>query len=308
MPPDTFFTASPRWEWDIILYFFVGGIAGGCFLLAALLHFFGRPEDRPVIRIGFYVACVGALLSGLVLTVDLSRPDRFWHMLIQSHSGRAMFKGWSPMSVGVWGLLLFGLFASLAALGAVVEEGRFTWRPLRWAPVRVLTRSWLQDGIAVAGSVFGLFLAGYTGVLLSVTNRPLWADSPFLGALFLCSGASTAAAALLLLGTRRKVAGTDTVERLARFDRGALALELLVLVLFLASLGPAFRVLVGWWGLLLVVTVSGGIVAPLVLEGFGSTHVPRAATLVLLGGLLLRAVVILSSNGVYAVGSGVTGR
>ena len=46
------------------------------------------------------------------------------------------------------------------------------------------------------GSIFGLFLAGYTGVLLAVTNRPIWADSTLLGLLFLVSGASTGAAAL----------------------------------------------------------------------------------------------------------------
>lgn len=306
--PDTFFTASPHWEWYIILYFFVGGIAGGCFLLAALLHFFGRPEERPVVRAGFYVACIGAILSGLVLTVDLPRPERFWHMVIQSHTGYPMFKSWSPMSVGVWGLLLFGLFAFLAAVGALVEDVGPAWKPLTWAPVRVLTRARLQDAIAAIGSFFGLFLAGYTGVLLSVTNRPLWAESPFVGLLFLCSAASTAAATMIVLVIRRRLGDADTLERLARFDRGALALELLALVLFLATLGPALRVLVGWWGVALAVVASGGIVAPLLLERAARSHLPRAAMLVLLGGLLLRAVVILSSNSVFAIGSGVTTR
>src|SRR2546430_7022449 len=42
-----------------------------------------------------------------------------------------------------------------------------------------------------------------SGILLSVTNRPIWADSPWLGALFLASGASTGAAALILLAPAR---------------------------------------------------------------------------------------------------------
>src|SRR2546429_115904 len=58
----------------------------------------------------------------------------------------------------------------------------------------------------VAG-LFGIFIAGYTGGLLSVTNRPIWADSPWLGALFLASGGSAGAAALIPLAAPRGAAG-----------------------------------------------------------------------------------------------------
>ena len=136
---DTFFTASPHWTWWIIFYFFVGGIAGTAFFLAALLDLFGRPADRPLVRLGYYVAFAGALISGFLLTVDLTRPERFWHMLIQSNTGAPMFKSWVPMSVGSWGLLLFGLFAFLGALGALSEE-RQGPRLLQSGPVRALRR------------------------------------------------------------------------------------------------------------------------------------------------------------------------
>ena len=322
---DTFFTSSPHWTWYIIFYFFVGGIAGGAFFLAALLHFFGRPEDRRISRLGYYVACAGVLVSGLLLTADLTRPERFWHMLIQSNTGRPMFKAWSPMSVGSWGVMLFGLFASLGALGALVEEGRLNWKPLRWPLVRALNGRLPAGLIAAAGSVFGLFLAGHTGVLLSVTNRPIWADSNLLGVLFLFSGVSTGAASLILLSHWRRAGSPSpspaSVEWLARFDRGALSLELVALIAFLVSLGSVARVFVGWWGVVLLVGVVGaGIVAPLVLErraaaeggggghgggGGGHRHLLRAAALVLVGGLLLRVVVLLSSGQIHVVGSGV---
>lgn len=300
---DTFFTAAPHWGWYIILYFFIGGIAGGGFFLSALLYFFGRPEDRPVMRLGYYVACAGAMVSGALLTLDLTKPLRFWHMLIQANSGAPMFKSWSPMSVGAWGLLLFGGFAFLAALGALAEEGRLDWKPLRWPVTRALGRGVPAAAIAGLGSLFGCFLAGYTGILLAVTNRPLWADSPLLGLLFLVSAGSTGAAALILLARWRGVAPPASLAWLSRFDRNVLGVELVVLVAFVASLGSIARVLVGWWGLLLAVGVVGaGIVAPLVVE---RRNVPRAAALVLLGGLLLRVVVILSSEQIYAVGAGV---
>jgi protein NrfD len=309
---DTFFTASPHWAWWIIFYFFIGGIAGTAFLLSSLLHLSGRPSDRPLVRLGYYTAFIGAVISGMLLTLDLNRPLRFWHMLIESNTGQPMFKSWVPMSVGSWGLLLFGLFSFLAALAALSEE-RERPRLLQSAPVRFLRRRGPSLVIAVLGSIFGLFLAGYTGVLLAVTNRPIWADSTLLGLLFLISGASTGAAALILLGIWRRAGHPASLEWLSWFDKRVLILELLVLVVFLVSLGSVASVFKSWWGVALVLGVVGiGILAPLLL-GRGqrphrSRELIRSASLVLLGGFLLRVVVLLSSGQIHVLGSGVTGQ
>jgi protein NrfD len=307
---DTFFTASPHWSWWIIFYFFIGGIAGSAFLLASLLHLSGRPADRPLVRLGYYLAFIGAIVSGILLTLDLTRPLRFWHMLIQSNTGHPMFKSWVPMSVGSWGLLFFGLFAFLAALAALSEERRDN-RLLQSVQVRLL-RSWGPSVVvAVLGSIFGLFLAGYTGVLLAVSNRPIWADSTWLGLLFLISGASTGAAALILLASSRRAGHPDAMAWLSWFDRRVLLLELLVLIVFLVSLGPVARVFLSWWGVALLGGVVGvGIVAPLLLEsdhGGAPRQLVRSASLVLLGGFLLRMLVLLSSGQIHVIGSGVTG-
>jgi formate-dependent nitrite reductase membrane component NrfD len=306
---DTFFTAAPDWTWWIVLYFFVGGIAGTAFFLASLLHLSARPPDRPVVRLGYYVAFVGALISGLLLTVDLHRPERFWHMLIQSNTGEPMFKSWVPMSVGSWGLLLFGLFSFLAALAALSEE-RNRPRLLHSGPIRFLRRKGPSIVIAVLGSIFGLFLAGYTGVLLAVTNRPIWADSTLLGLLFLVSGASTGAAAIMLLAIWRRAGHPASLDWLSWFDRRVLLLELLVLIVFLVSLGSVARVFLSWWGVALLLGVVGiGILAPLLLERRPRVHASRAlvrsSALVLLGGFLLRVVVLLSSEQIHVLGSGV---
>lgn len=308
---DTFFTSSPHWTWWIVFYFFVGGIAGSAFFLAALLDLFGRPADRPLARLGYYVAFAGALISGFLLTVDLNRPERFWHMLIESNTGEPMFKSWVPMSVGSWGLLFFGLFSFLGALGALSEERQGPGL-LHSAPVRLLRRRGPWTVIAALGSVFGLFLAGYTGVLLAVTNRPIWADSTLLGLLFLVSGASTGAAALILLGIWRRAGHKASLDWLAWFDQRVLVLELLVLILFLVSLGSVARVFLSWWGVALLLGVVGiGILAPLLLERRQHPptrpHLVRSASLVLLGGFLLRVVVLMSSAEIHALGHGVTG-
>jgi protein NrfD len=295
---DTFFTKPPQWEWLIILYFFVGGIAGGSYFIAALLDLFGDLRDRPVARLGYYVALIGAVISAVLLTVDLGRPERFWHMLIQSERGWPMFKWWSPMSLGSWGLSLFGIFAFLSAL-ATLEEGGVVRRP----GLRKLRKGVFGTLIVALGGLFGFFVAGYTGVLLSVTNRPIWADTYFVGVLFLFSAASSAAAALILLGRWRGAETAATVHWLSWLDSGALVLELLALIALLVSLGSVARVWLSLWGAILVVgVVVAGILLPLALHLrprlLGQLSIPAAAALVLVGGFLLRVVVVLSAEGV----------
>src|SRR2546430_14714322 len=153
---DTFFSGAPHWAWLIILYFFVGGIAGGACLLAAVVDWFGGPEDRPVVRTGYNVAAWGAILSAALLTIDLGRPLRFRHMLFPSANVPAlMFKGWCPISFGAWALPLFGLFAVLSALGAMAEEGRLHNPALR--AVGGAVRGGLsKGGGGVGGSPWGL--------------------------------------------------------------------------------------------------------------------------------------------------------
>src|SRR5204862_454896 len=86
-------------------------------------------------------------------------------------------------------------------LGSAAEEGRLQAPLLR--AVGSVVRGGVAKLVAAVGGLLGFFVAGYTGVLLSVTNRPIWSDSPWLGALFVASGASTGAAALILLAPAR---------------------------------------------------------------------------------------------------------
>src|SRR6266480_221223 len=139
---DTFFTGSPHWTWFIIPYFFVGGLAGGAYFLAATLEWFGRPEDRPVIRTAYSLAFWGAVISGALLTFDLGKPFRFWHMLFQSDNfPHLMFKGFSPISFGAWAILLFGACSLVS------------WRTNAPGTVSKL--------VAAAGGLLGFFVAGF---------------------------------------------------------------------------------------------------------------------------------------------------
>ena len=300
--PSTWFTSPPHWQWLIIAYFFIGGLAGGSFFLAALIDLFGRTEDRPLARLGYYVAFPAVVVSGLLLIVDLSRPLRFWHMLVESNTWQPMFKWYSPMSLGSWALLVFGAFSLAGFLAALSDAGR-----LRWDWTRRLRPPGVAGAVvAVVGGVLGFFVAGYTGILLAVTNRPIWADTTLLGLNFLISAASTSAALLLLLAWRRRTE-LPGLHALTRFDTIALVFELIALAALVASLGAAARGWLNVWGVLLGVGVVGlGIVLPLLLHlrvwslraGYAA---PLAAVLVLVGGLLLRVIVVLSSESIQVL-------
>ena len=300
VPSDTFYTSPPHFRWWIILYFFIGGISGGALLVASLLRLFGTREDSHFIRLGVYISFVGCVVSGILLTVDLGVPLRFWHMLVQNNTGRPMFKWWSPMSAGAWGLLVFGFFSFLATIRALWDDKRLTWSTLEY-----LERGPINTFGAIGGILGGLFLAGYTGVLLSVTNRPIWADSSWLGLLFLLSGISTSVAAMLLVARWQNVRIASTEERLKRFDRIALILELVVLVAFLVSLGAVARAFLNAYGVLLLLGVIGvGILMPLRMARDAASHnVATASILVLFGGFVLRVVVLLGSDQVHVAGA-----
>ena len=297
VPSSTYMSVSPEWGWLITLYFFFGGLAGGCYFLAVLIDLLGRVEDRPLARLGYFVSLPALLISALLLTFDLYRPERFWHMLLESNTFQPIIKFWSPMSLGSWALLIFGFFSLLGFIGALAENGR-----IRWERARLLRPPGAVGTIlAVIGGVFGFYVAGYTGVLLAVTNRPIWSDTPLLGMLFVVSAASISAALMILLAIRTRTIAPG-IDNLHRFDAWVLALEIIVLIVMLISLGPVFRAWFSGWGLFLSVAVVIGLVFPLVLywrrDLLGPKNVMASAVLILIGGFLLRVVIVFSAEAI----------
>jgi formate-dependent nitrite reductase membrane component NrfD len=290
--PSTFFTASPQWRWFIVAYFFFGGLAGGSYFLATLMDLFGKGRDRRLIQLGYLIAFPLVGLCGLVLTVDLGRPERFWHMLIESETFRPMIKTYSPMSLGAWALLCFGGCALLSFVAVLAERGWLVWPLLR----HLSPPAFVGRLVTVIGALLGFYVAGYTGVLLAVTNRPIWADTTLLGLTFLISAASTSAALLILLGSWGNVSA-DSIDALERFDASVLVLEAAAIAALIASLGRIAMIWLNGWGLLLAVMMLGGIVLPLYMRG--RARGPRWAlrpVLILLGGLILRTVIVFSSD------------
>jgi formate-dependent nitrite reductase membrane component NrfD len=295
--PGEHFVVAPGWTWFILLYFFFAGISGGAYVLGTMLRLWGSPADAAASRLAFIVSFPLLLICPILLTIDLGQPARFWHMLVDAASGTPVFKAYSPMSLGVWGLTLFGLFSFVMFLAAVGEGGYLRWRILAGAG-RVMG-STLGKVFMVIGALFGFFVAAYTGVLLAVSNQPVWSDTWTLGGLFLASGLSGAAATVLLLSRNRREAAVSD-GKLIEADRYFIILELLLIALFLITLGGVVsKVLGGGWIILWLVVLIGTVI-PLILEWRPALwrQLPPVVVpvLVLVGVLALRAVIIFSAQ------------
>ncbi len=229
------FVRDPHWTWYILFYFFFAGIAGGSYMIATLLRLRGTPSDEPVVRIGFYVTFLVLLCCPPLLILDLGQPLRFWHMMWNLTPGANMpnFKAISPMSVGVWGLLAFNAFAAISFLETLVKDGKLKIGLARKA-VGLLDGG-LGKLVNILGCVFGLFIAGYTGVLLAVSNQPIWSDTWTLGGLFLASGLSSATCVLMLLSRFRRGAEASA-EFLHTSESLFTLLEIVMIALFVVSL------------------------------------------------------------------------
>ena len=267
---------TPDWHLLIVWYFFLGGIAGGAYFTAAIADNFGSPRDKSVSRIGYVLALLLVSLCGILLILDLGTPSRFLNMLMS-------FKFWDPMSIGAWMLGVFGAFAfGSSALSFVGGEGIAT----------------LRRRLSLLGTIAGFFIAAYTGVLLSATALPFWREARLMGALFLASGASTGMAAIsLLLYVFGESAG-EGFHKVKRADRYAIMFEIVVLAAFILLLGGAAGPIVSghlaplFWGGLVVV----GLVIPLAVDLSGLRPLGAvAAVLVLVGGFILRYVIVMAN-------------
>jgi formate-dependent nitrite reductase membrane component NrfD len=267
---------QPFWRWEIIWYFF-----------------FGSKEDRVVVRTGYYLSLLMLLPCPLLLIKDLGRPERFLNMM-------RMFKVKSPMSMGVWGLLGFSAFSGSTAVMQAAKDGVLG----HWWGARLIA-ALPQKLISMPGSLFAIFLGGYTGVLLTATSVPLWSRSKLLGGIFVSSAISTSTAlisvVLRLFGAPHKV-----LHKLENMEWMAMLVEGVGLLAFLRESGRAARPLVGtapgehgitFWRFMF----GGGLAFPWLLQtlalfrrgtGKGRSGGLLISLLVLVGGYFLRRTMI----------------
>lgn len=164
------------WSIDIPLYYYAGGAAGAALALGAAVQLVaGDQKDlRRFAQHCHWLGIAGSTLGGALLVHDLGKPSRFLNML-------RVFRPTSPMNIGAW--ILSG--AAPTAISAGLFGGR---GGLLGAA---------GDAAGYASGIFGIALAGYTGVLVSNTAIPVWQESRrWVPVLFMASAAASAASAL----------------------------------------------------------------------------------------------------------------
>lgn len=300
------YTIAPDWDWVVVAYLFTGGLAGGLFILGALLHFLGRPADRPAARIAFLASLPVMLLCPIFLISHLGMPERFWHMLIDTSEGGIGIKFASPISLGSYLLLFFGAVDGLVFLNELLR-GPKQVSPTPGNDVVVTSKGkgfmsgTLENVVIGIGLAFALGVIGYTGVLLSVSSQPGWSDSPVTGGLFAASALATSAAFLaLLLWLRQKAVGVGVVERLGEALFYFIILELVVLFIFTFTAGSTADLSNGPHGIAHYVGIAFEVIAALLLVpmllrsgnllssgGFARTLTARRQQLMLIAGVLV---------------------
>ncbi len=288
---------KPHWKLLIITYFFLGGIAGGSYVIASIAELLGGSGDRRITRAGRFVSLAALLPCPILLILDLGRPERFLNML-------RVVKLRSPMSLGTWGLTIFGGFCALSAVGEAARAGLLGENT---APAR-FGRSVPSRLVGAMGTLPAFFLSGYTGVLLAATAVPFWTRNYLLmGPLFFASALSSATAAIALVLALARGTSRETLMRLERLDTVAMLAELSMLLAARANLGDTLSrpLREGRLGQLYRVGLLGlGLAAPLALQG--KTHLrgePPSPTgtalvslLILAGGFLLRYIMVMAGR------------
>ncbi len=282
---------KPVWTPEVGLYFFLGGLSGGAYMLARLAERIGGGEYRSLTRVGTAVALASVLPCAPLLIKDLGDPKRFHHML-------RVFKPASPMNLGSWALAGYTAMTALAGLREWVRSRQND------APLAGVAK--VADGAAAVaadvGVPLGLLVAGYTGVLLSTTAVPIWGRNPWLGMLF-SAGAVSSGASAVRLALEGTADGSDGVagKALAKVEGASRVVEIATLGGFLAAAGEFAAPLTKgseakrFWG----GAVAAGFVVPTILEGL---PVPKKAHKWL--GLVASAF---SVFGVFALRASITG-
>lgn len=229
---------EPVWGAVIAWYLFLAGLGGGAFVTSAFLGW-RHPEAVAMRKIGHLIAPIVVIIGLCLLMVDAEggfhNPLRF--ALLLTNFG----------SVMTWGVVFLAAFTVISIVVVALDFFK------KNVPV------WLD----IAGVVFAVCVAMYTGALLGVAKTfPLW-NNALLPILFLVSAISTGAAAVLLASIFKHA---DEFNRVGVLKKFHFCLPIIEFVLAASLLFITSSNSVAGWNS--VVSLVAGQWAPLFWIGF----------------------------------------
>ncbi len=313
-------------SWNIPLWFdiWLAGMAGGAYLVAFLADRYSGGANKNLFRLAVYTGVPLAIIGVLLLVIDLGTPIWFWHLF-------ANFLPVAVMSMGTWILVAFLIIAFIMMVLWVIEGDATRNAGAYSGDMSGIARK-AAGYLAWLNLIFAVLLITYPGVLLASTSQPIWSNTYLVPALFVASAAATGVALLILMAMLMNVANrsgssavastvkwlfgsTDwqtTQGTIAQFSRallGIIVVEAILLIGYIIwlsasgtsgsdalSLLTAGTLAVPFW----IVIVGIGLIIPLMLllmnREKATLIIMTSASCVLLGGLALRAVMIVGGQ------------
>jgi len=282
------------WHFPISLYLFLGGMAAGIIFFASLFTIMRKEKEVPTAVKGAMIVAVVAISVGLIaLMYDLTHILYVWQLYMTIRLE-------SPMSWGAWVLLIVSVLSFLWVFSYSTEMfPKWDWKfefLKKFQAYLIENRRTMAMILLPLSVILGI----YTGILLSAFNaRPLW-NNAILGPLFLTSGLSTGAAAIILFSKNHFEKTLFT-----KIDLALIILELgLIIHMFMGMYAgsavqlEALDILMGgeFTVMFFVFVVILGLIFPAMLEGVElmGFKVPSIvpALLILMGGLIFRMVMV----------------
>lgn len=192
---------SDQVSWGVYIanFTFLVGVAAAAVMLVIPVYIYRNEELHDLVIFGELLAVAAIIMCLAFVTVDLGRPDRFWHLI----PGIGQFN--FPGSMLSWDVIVLNgyLLLNLHICGYLLYCRYRGWRPAKWfyIPFVFLAIVW-----AVSIHTVTAFL--YVGL----GGRPFW-NSSIVGPRFLAS-AFTAGPALIILAMQvvRRVTAVSPVD------------------------------------------------------------------------------------------------
>jgi Ni/Fe-hydrogenase subunit HybB-like protein len=215
---------SDEVSWGVYIanFTFLVGVAAAAVMMVIPVYIYNNEELHDLVIFGELLAVAAIIMCLAFVTVDLGRPDRFWHLI----PGLGQFN--FPASMLSWDVIVLNgyLLLNLHICGYLLYcryQGR---KPAKWfyIPFVFIAIVW-----AVSIHTVTAFL--YVGL----GGRPFW-NSSIVGPRFLAS-AFTAGPALIILALQiiRRVANYHVTDKALLTLRGIVQVSMLINVFLLVN-------------------------------------------------------------------------